>query len=175
MKVKKMIITSIVVVLLTGWVENLMAQVTHVSVASIPAGYYIGAGPVTITFHGYIRVNKSCKVAYQWRRSDGVIIKGEKTLEFKAKDALVKKVPDYIWMLGKDSTPKEKWIRLEVLSPVKMNSENYIVTVNFPDNDQVVLFDQENYKDELARYSFDTETRIWHKLVPNLGENNDRT
>ena len=77
--------------------------------------------PVTVTFSGYIAVDRACTVKYRFVRSDGAHAP-LKSLQFSAAG---KKIVSASWTLGANYSG---WQAIEILAPVRLKSENAVFT-----------------------------------------------
>ena len=91
-----------------------------------PSFTYNGQCPTTITFVGDITVDGPCTVTYKWVRSDGA--QGPvKTEVFNAAGA--KQVSE-TWTLGGSGWSTTEWERIDILTPMPMQSNEAAFTLN---------------------------------------------
>lgn len=117
----KAICSAVLIVLasvMLGWTKAPQPTVTRVVVIAKPKNYH-GPCPTTVEFVGTIFVSHPSKVEYRWERSDGAM--GSR--QFVDIRSAGQGVTD-TWRLGTPHKDLDGWVRLHVLAPTGITSND---------------------------------------------------
>jgi len=91
-----------------GSAEHRNGRITEMRIEASPSDYH-GACPVTINFHGFIRVDGPNTVTYGIHRSDGGHGEGQQTLHFMHAGS---KPVHFTWRLGSPGENFRGWAQI---------------------------------------------------------------